>query len=72
MKIDCYLSEHCGSYHALRERISAALAELGASADVEFHTIFYEDALALGITGSPTVRINGTDMEEHGGSPGIA
>jgi hypothetical protein len=71
MKIDCYLSEQCGSYHELTERISAALRELGRTAEVEFHTICYEDAVSLGITGSPTIRINGKDMDDPGGSPGL-
>jgi hypothetical protein len=71
MKIDCYLSEHCGSYYALSERISRALKELGRTADVRFHTIYYEDAVALGIPGSPTIRINGKDMVGSGGSPSI-
>ncbi len=71
MQIDCYLSEHCGSYHALNERIGSALRELGLAANVTFHTIYYEDALTLGIPGSPTIRINGRDMVEASGSPAI-
>ncbi len=71
MKIDCYLSEHCGSYHALNERIKTALKELDLVADVTFHTIYYEDAVTLGIKGSPTIRINGKDIEDSPGSPGI-
>jgi hypothetical protein len=71
MKIDCYLSEHCGSYHELNERISASLKELGLAADVEFHTVCTaDDAAALGVPGSPTIRINGRDIVS-GGSPGI-
>ncbi len=71
MKIDCYLSEHCGSYHELTERIEGALGELGLTAEVKFHTIYYEDAVSLGIMGSPTIRINGRDIEEPSGSPGL-
>ncbi len=71
MQIDCYLSEYCGSYHALSERTSSALRELGLTASVRFHTIYYEDSLALGIPGSPTIRINGADMVESSGSPAI-
>ncbi len=71
MKIDCYLSEHCSSYHELTERIGRVLGELGLTADVKFHTIYYEDAVSLGITGSPTIRINGRDIEESGGSLGL-
>jgi len=71
MRIDCYLSEHCGSYHQLRENISGALAELKLAADVAFHTIYYDDAVAMGITGSPTIRINGKDLFESAGSFGV-
>lgn len=72
MQIDCYLSEHCGSYHQLRENISGALAELKLAADVAYHTIYYDEAVALGISGSPTIRLNGRDLFESAGSPGIA
>lgn len=71
MKIDCYISEGCGSYHQLRENIEKALAEVSEQAEVAFHTVYYDDAVALGIKGSPFIRINGKDMVE-GGSPGIA
>lgn len=70
MKIDCYLSELCGSYHQLREHINTALAELALTADVAYHTVYYDDAIQLGIKGSPFIRIDGQDMVE-GGSPGI-
>ena len=71
MKIDCYLSEHCGSYYQLRENIGCALQELGMDAEVLFHTVSYDEALILGIPGSPTVRLEGSDLFEGGGSPGI-
>ncbi len=72
MKIDCYLSEHCGaSFYGLKENIATALTELGLTADVEFHTIYYDDAVALDIKGSPTIRLNGKDLFETTGSPGI-
>lgn len=71
MKIDCYLSEHCGSYHQLRRNIEDALAGLKVSAEVEYHTIYYDDAVALDLRGSPTVRLNGKDLFPGSGSPGI-
>jgi len=70
MKIDCYLSEHCGSYHQLHENIGRALRELGMTADVRFRTVSYDEALTLGIKGSPTIRIDGRDIVEDG-VPGI-
>jgi predicted thioredoxin/glutaredoxin len=71
MKIDCYLSEHCGSYYQLRENIHAALQELGLVVEVVFHTVSYDEAVSLGITGSPTIRLDGKDLFEGGSSPGI-
>ncbi len=71
MKIDCYLSEHCGSYYKLQEVMEQALAKLGVEADVAYHTIYYDDAVSKGITGSPSIWIDGRDAFPVGGSPGI-
>ena len=67
MKIDCYLSEHCGAYYQLRDNIGRALKELGGSADIDYHVISYDEAVSLGITGSPTIRLEGEDLFEGGG-----
>ena len=72
MKIDCYLSAHCGSYYQLRENIGYALQELGLDAEVAFHTVSYDEAISLRISGSPTVRLHGMDLFEGGGAPGIS
>jgi hypothetical protein len=72
MKIDCYLSEHCGSYYQLRDNIHAALRQLSMDAEVAFHTVSYDEALSLGVPGSPTIRLDGRDLFEGGGAPGIA
>jgi predicted thioredoxin/glutaredoxin len=71
MKIDIYMSETCGSYYRLRENMDHALSESGARADVEYHTIYYDDAVGRNIKGSPSVWINGKDAFESGNSPGI-
>jgi hypothetical protein len=71
MRIDCFLSEQCGSYHQLNENISIALRELGVTADIQYHTVFYDEAVALGVKGSPTIRINGRDIVNDG-TPGVA
>ncbi len=70
MNIDCFLSESCGSYHQLRENIDKALSELNIEADVSYSIVYYEEAIRLGLKGSPTIRMNGKDIDE-GGSPGI-
>ena len=71
MKIDCHMAEQCGSYYELREVVNQALSELGVSADVVYHTIYYDDAVNLGIKGSPSIWINGKDAFEGGNAPGI-
>lgn len=71
MKIDCFLSEHCGSYHQLRENIDRAVRELGLQAEVVFHTIYYDDAVRMGVIGSPTIQVNGKDLFASEGTPGI-
>ncbi len=71
MKIDCYLSEQCGSHHQLRKVIEQALSGLGFNADVSFHTFTYDDAVSRGIMGSPSVWINGRDVFPGGASPGV-
>ena len=71
MKIDCYLSENCGSYHQLRENIDRTLAEADLRAAVEYHTIQYDDAVAQGIKGSPSIWVNGRDIFDLEGPAGI-
>ena len=70
MKIECFLSENCGSYHQLRENVDTAISELNAKDEISYRIVHYEDALRLGLRGSPTIRINGSDIDE-GGAPGL-
>jgi len=72
LTIDVYFSENCGSYHELRENLDRALAELTVAADVRYHTVYYDDAVSLGIHGSPSVRINGRDAFESDGAAGVS
>ena len=71
LKIDIFMSEICGSYYQLRENIEKALAELHIETEVHYQTIYYDDAVSLGIKGSPSVWINGKDAFAGGNSPGI-
>jgi predicted thioredoxin/glutaredoxin len=71
MKIDIFTSESCGSYYQLRENIEQAIAELRVEAEVSYRTVYYDDAVSLGIKGSPSVWINGKDAFPGGSSPGI-
>ncbi|MFN3396535.1 MAG: hypothetical protein ACK4Z9_07055 [Thermodesulfovibrionales bacterium] len=63
MKIDCYMSLRCGSENALRENISKALELEKNSADINFYRITEDDAKRLGIKGSPSVWINGEEIQ---------
>lgn len=63
MKIECYLSVGCGAEVPLRENFGKALELEGIDAEVIFRRISDEEALGLGLRGSPTVLINGVDIE---------
>ncbi len=63
IKIDCYLSPGCGSEEALRANIARALAMEKVEARVNFHRIDDTKAAALGLTGSPSVFINGKELQ---------
>jgi nitrate reductase alpha subunit len=71
IKIDVYLSEVCGSYYELRGNIETAVAQADAHVEINYHMIYYDDAVSMLIKGSPTVWINGKDAFEGGNSPGI-
>jgi hypothetical protein len=63
MKIDCYLSTACGAENDLRENIFRALALEGIEAEVNFYRIDEREARHLALKGSPSVRINGEDIQ---------
>lgn len=71
IKIDVYLSETCGSYYELRGNIESAVAQAAAPVEINYHTIYYDDAVSMSIQGSPSIWINGKDAFEGGNSPGI-
>jgi hypothetical protein len=66
IRIDCYLSLECASEDALRDNINLALAAEKLSADVAFHRIDGDRAIALGLSGSPSVFINGKELQPQG------
>ncbi len=63
IKIDCYLSMTCASEQALKENIKQALMEEAIEAEVNFYRITDEEAERLGLRGSPSVLINGKDIQ---------
>lgn len=63
MQIDCYLSAGCASENALRENLNQALRLEAVKAQVNFRRITDEEAADLGLKGSPSVLINGKDVQ---------
>lgn len=70
MEIECYIYESCTSETLLRDNIQKALEFESAEADVNFYRINDAEAQRLGLLGSPTVLINGTNIMP-GDMPGI-
>jgi len=64
MKIEVLYVPGCPNYQPAVERIRKVLASESLRADVEGIPVGSEvDAKALGFPGSPTVRVDGTDVE---------
>jgi len=63
MKIDCYLSSGCASENALRENLNKALELEAVEAQVNVRRITDAEAEAFGLKGSPSVLINGKDVQ---------
>lgn len=63
LKIDCYISDTCGSEAALRNNIRQALELEGRTAEVNVKKTGTEDAGRLGLHGSPSVFINETEVQ---------
>ncbi len=66
MRIDCYLSAECASEEVLRENINRALDIEKVEADVSLNRIDDNKAVALGVSGSPSVFINGKELQPQG------
>lgn len=66
MKIDCYLSQGCQSEEALKRNITAVIARDEIEAEVNFYRINDDEALFLGLSGSPSVFINGKELQPLG------
>jgi hypothetical protein len=66
VKIDCYLSPGCGSEDALKANIARALEVEKISAEVGMHRISDEQAAELKLSGSPSVFIDGKELQPQG------
>ncbi len=69
MKIECFFSEGCGSKEKLEENIQKALLAEKMDAEIFFRVLSQEESKQFGMGGSPTVWINGQDLEP-GAPPG--
>ncbi|MDQ7788181.1 MAG: hypothetical protein RDU01_11295 [Thermodesulfovibrionales bacterium] len=63
MEIDCYLSIGCASEDVLRENINQSLTLEAIDAEVTFYRITDYEAEELGLKGSPSILINGRDIQ---------
>jgi hypothetical protein len=59
VRIDCYLSLHCGSEHELRKIILKALEMEGLQARVNIFRVDDVKAVKMGLRGSPFLFIDG-------------
>ena len=66
MKIDCYVSQGCGSEKELRENIDLALAADKIQAEVNIHRISDAKAAEMQLSGSPSVFIDGRELQPSG------
>ena len=76
MKIDVLYFDGCSNHSTAVERLREVLAEANVSAEiVEIKVADDDQARALGFLGSPTIRINGVDIEpaaRAGCQPGMS
>lgn len=64
MKVQLLYFEGCPSYRHALENLKAVLSEQGINADVEMvHVNSLAEAQRLNFLGSPTIQIDGVDLE---------
>jgi hypothetical protein len=67
VKIDVYWWEGCPSYPEAVALLRRVLAERGVTAEIEMHEVRSdEEAVRLRFPGSPTIRIDGRDIDPAG------
>jgi hypothetical protein len=71
MKIELFYWDGCPSHPEARELLQRLLDERGMPDEIELREVRTdEDAAALGFPGSPTIRIDGRDVDPAGaGAP---
>lgn len=63
MRIDCYLSRGCGAEEELRENIRQASIIEKVEVEVNLQRIDDDAAIALHLSGSPSVFIEGKELQ---------
>ncbi len=67
MKVELFFWAGCPSHPEALELIQAVIAEHGLAASVELHEVFtQEEAVELAFPGSPTIRVDGVDVDPLG------
>ena len=66
MNIVCYLFQGCGAEQVLRENIAQALTAEQVQAEVAYHVIDDKKAIALELSGSPSIFIDGKEIQPQG------
>jgi hypothetical protein len=71
MRIELFYWDGCPSHPEARELLQRVLDERGISDEIELREVRTdEDAAALGFPGSPTIRVDGRDVDPAGaGAP---
>ncbi|NOG44220.1 MAG: hypothetical protein HND50_03270 [Calditrichaeota bacterium] len=69
MNVELYYFEGCPSYIETEENLKMTLAELGLTEKYKMIEVSNsEDAIAKKFLGSPTIKINGIDLEHKDGN----
>ena len=69
MDIEFLYWEGCPSYPEARQLLGEVLAERGVDVEIEVREVTSQDeAEALGFQGSPTIRVDGRDVDPVGAS----
>lgn len=63
VKIEVYMNMSCTSEPKLRENIAKAFELEGVEAEVIYKRLSAEEAEKLGFKGSPTILINGEELQ---------
>jgi predicted DsbA family dithiol-disulfide isomerase len=63
VRIECLVAEGCASLASLERNIRKALEEEGMEAEITVKVLGEEEARRMGVPGSPTVLIDGEDLE---------